>query len=863
MPFTAFGQIVDNFEEGNLNNWVQYPSGHWDTDSDLPVSGLFSLHHSFDNTEAGADMIGLKIKNLFMSEGLTRWSFLVRYEYDPSASNNWSVFLVSETEPSAMSAEETTGGFAVGVNLAGNDDTLRLWKVRSGSLIPVVKSHINWQNDIGREMSVRISVERSAVGLWTMNLSDENDVVLDSSSGSDPELFSAEWFGVLYRYTSTCDRLLWIDDINIEGVFHEDHEAPIISLCEASGQKSIKIIINEEPTTDFLTTANFSLNRESIQPVSVTRVAPLIYSLLFDDRLVNKTTNILEINNLCDDEGNCITNVSLPINVAWVEPGDVIIDEIMADPLPSVGLPGKEYIELTNRTLFSFNSKDWRLISGDQVFNIPEYSIKPSESLILCNIQDTSLFRNYGDVLGIKQFPSLTDAGKVICIADSNGNIIHGVEYSDSWYGDELKSGGGWSLEMIDTDYPFFPDGNWKASLSRLGGTPGVANSVSDENPDLFFYGLVNVFPDDPYNIRIRFSEPMVYFAGQSGDIRIDGTEVIAIDMAEPLCREFLLRIRDSLVLGEIYNIDIEESISDFSGNRISRPVYSFGLPEQSQQHDMLFNELLFNPLPGDPDFIELYNASSRIIDAFRLMLVSVNDDTGDTSQVCLVSGENRCILPGNLYVVTTDRESIINRFPLADPDHIFEIKSIPSMPDDNGHLLLLNRELDKIDEVVYNEKMHNSLLAGNEGISLEKIDPEASSGEPLNWHSATESAGWATPGRSNSLYNEIPVTGEAVGLSSTRISPDGDGNDDFLEIKFNLTGVSNVVSVVVFDETGTYLKRVAENMLAGPEATLIWDGTSNDGSYVRSGIYILLVNIFDESGKTRTWKKVCTVIRN
>jgi hypothetical protein len=862
MPFTAFGQIVENFEAGNLNNWTQYPSDRWETDSVSPVSGLFSLHHSFDNSEAGADRVGLEINNLCMSEGFTRWAFQVKYNYDPSASNNWGVFLVSESEPSAMSPEETTGAFIVGVNQTGYDDTLRLWKIRSGVVTPVVRSHINWQNDIGRDMSVRVSVERSAGGLWTMNLYDENDVVLDSSAGSDPELLRTEWFGILYRYSSTCDRLLWIDDIIIEGIFHEDNEAPRVMRCESSGLKSIKVVLNEDPTDDFLKTANFYLNQESIQPATINRLESLTYNLIFENRLVNKTTNILEIRNLCDDAGNCTTNVRLPFDVVWVEPGDVIISEIMADPIPAVALPGKEYIELTNRTLFPFNLKNWRMTSGDQSVQIPEHLIDASESLIMCSIQDTSLFKPYGNVLGIKQFPALTDAGKIICITDSSGKIIHGVEYSDSWYADELKSGGGWSLEMVDTDYPFFSEGNWKASLSRLGGTPGLVNSVTEENADILFYGLVNIFPDDSCNIRVRFSEPLIDFTDRPGDVKIEGEEIMTINPADPLYREFLIRIQGPLTTGEIYNVEIETSLSDFSGNLIGRSGYSFGVPEQSQQHDLLFNELLFNPFPGDPDFIELYNTSDKIIDASRLVLVSVNDNTGDTSQGYLVSREGRCILPGTYYAVTTDRKSILRRFPLADPDYIFEIGSIPSMPDDKGHIILFNRELDKIDEVIYNEKMHNSLLADYEGISLEKTDPYASSESPVSWHSATESSGWATPGGINSLYVEMPSTGDDVSFSSTRISPDGDGNEDLLEIRFSLKGISNVVSIVVFDETGSYLKKIAQNMLAGPETILTWDGTSDDGSYVRSGIYILLINIFDENGKTRTWKKVCTVIR-
>jgi flagellar hook assembly protein FlgD len=101
------------------------------------------------------------------------------------------------------------------------------------------------------------------------------------------------------------------------------------------------------------------------------------------------------------------------------------------------------------------------------------------------------------------------------------------------------------------------------------------------------------------------------------------------------------------------------------------------------------------------------------------------------------------------------------------------------------------------------------------------------------------------------------------VTFSSSRITPDNDGIDDLLIINLNLTGNGNVVSVTVFDETGSYIKKIATNYLAGPEASLLWDGTAEDGSSVKTGLYIVYITLFDDKGKTDKWKKVCTVVRN
>jgi hypothetical protein len=183
-------------------------------------------------------------------------------------------------------------------------------------------------------------------------------------------------------------------------------------------------------------------------------------------------------------------------------------------------------------------------------------------------------------------------------------------------------------------------------------------------------------------------------------------------------------------------------------------------------------------------------------------------------------------------------------------------------MSDDKGHLILYNRELDKIDEFSYDDDMHFSLLSTHEGVALEKTNPENKSEERANWHSASGSSGWGTPGASNSMFDGEFSTTDKVKLSSSKITPDNNGNEDFLTIKMNLNGNGNVVSAMVFDETGNYVRKITSNLFAGNEASLIWDGTADDGSMVDTGIYIVLITLYNDTGKTASWKKVCTVIR-
>jgi hypothetical protein len=855
------GQVTENFETGQLEKWVESTAGHWKADSINPLSGKYSLHHIFDNPEAGNDQTGLPVKNLKPSMGLTTWSFKLKHGYDPSSSNNWGVFLISDNAPSNMIPGGVVNGFVLGVNLSGYDDTLRLWKIKSGILLPVLNSGINWQNDIGANSFATISIERSQTGTWRTKVYSKLMVPIDSASGSDEELFSAEWFGIYYKYSSTRDRLLWVDDISITGVFYEDKEPPEVTSCSAITRSSVDVRLNEEPDDSFYDTKNFSLNSASADAIKIIKFSPLYVRIFFADQIQNKVENTLLIRSACDKAGNCNRNFNVRFTPVWAETGDVIISEAMADPSPAVSLPEEEYLEIFNRTINKFYLKKWSLVKDGNASTFPESVINPGEYLILCQLQDTSFFSKFGKVCGLKSFPVLNDGGGMIVLADSTGNMIHGIEYSSKWYEDKLKENGGWSLEMIDTAFPFLFEGNWTASVSKKGGTPGSPNSVSSSNRDLQFKGITNAFPDDSMRLEVTFSEPVLNLNENIGGIHINSQFIDSIELADPLQRKYIIKPGFPFTPHQQYSLSVTAKVTDFAGNPPMVSSFVFGLPEDAIISDVMFNEILFNSKPGGSEYIELYNSSSKTIDASGLLLASVNE-SGKYSAAIPLSAGPRCIMPGTYFTITNDREFLLNNYLSAVPENIFEVGQLPSMPDDKGHLVLLNRQLELIDELIYNEKMHYSLLSGFEGIALEKVRPQLPSADPKNWHSASETCGWGTPGAVNSVYSIIPTVDDRIVFSSKKITPDNDGNDDLLTIDLNLEGTGNVVTITVFDETGGYVRKLTENFLAGPEASIVWDGTAQDGSLVRSGIYVFLISVFDDHGKVAKWKKVCAVVR-
>jgi hypothetical protein len=163
----------------------------------------------------------------------------------------------------SMSPDGGTNGFAIGVNLSGYDDTLRLLKVKNKVLTTLINCRLNWQTDIGMSSAAQIKVERSKDGRWNVSVFRSNGDLISTSTGTDNELFDPGWFGIFYRYSSTRDRLLWIDNVKIDGTFYEDNKPPVITSCQVSGKNSVEISLNEEPANDLMIPENFSLNNEA------------------------------------------------------------------------------------------------------------------------------------------------------------------------------------------------------------------------------------------------------------------------------------------------------------------------------------------------------------------------------------------------------------------------------------------------------------------------------------------------------------------------------------------------------------------------------------------------------------------------
>src|SRR4030095_11899614 len=100
--------------------------------------------------------------------------------------------------------------------------------------------------------------------------------------------------------------------------------------------------------------------------------------------------------------------------------------------------------------------RNWKISNGSSSALIKsDYLLKSDSFLILCSPSYVADFSQFGPALSVNSFPSLNiDAGNII-LSSGTGDIIHALHYDRSWYNNDLKASGGWSLEMIDPDNPW------------------------------------------------------------------------------------------------------------------------------------------------------------------------------------------------------------------------------------------------------------------------------------------------------------------------------------------------------------------------------------------------------------------------
>ncbi|MGC4101202.1 lamin tail domain-containing protein [Ferruginibacter sp.] len=544
---------------------------------------------------------------------------------------------------------------------------------------------------------------------------------------------------------------------------------------------------------------------------------------------------------------------------------DIVIDEIMADPSPQVGLPNNEWIELRNTSTITFNLLGWRI--GDatgQSGTMPAYNLKPDSVVIICTASAATAMSVYGPVITVTSFPSLDNTGDQLYLRSPQNKIIHAVNYTDAWYGNELKKDGGWTLEMIDTKNPCTGFNNWKASIDLNGGTPGKKNSADAANADVNAPQLLRAYATDSVNIVLVFDESLDSAkAALVNNYSISdgiGTPQSAITTA-PVFDKVSLKLNTALSRNKVYTVTAS-AITDCAGNIIAaNNTARLGISEVADSVDIVVNEILFNPKTNGTDYVEIYNRSKKIIDLKQLFIANRNS-TNVISNIKQLSADNYLFFPGDFMVITEDPDMIKRDFITLNRDAFVTVPAMPSYNDDKGDVIILNAQGSITDELQYDEKWHFKLIDNDEGVALERIDYNAPTQQQDNWHSAASSVGYGTPTYKNSQYKVNDGVQGTITVTPEIVSPDNDGLDDFATISYNFPSPGYVASITIFDATGRVVRYLQRNALCGTSGQYRWDGLGEKDQKLPVGIYIIYTEIFNLQGKKKQFKHTIVLAR-
>ena len=444
------------------------------------------------------------------------------------------------------------------------------------------------------------------------------------------------------------------------------------------------------------------------------------------------------------DENSTNDTLSTYINIIQSPKSynDIIINEFMYRPIDDE----PEWIELYNTTNQSITLNEWSLEdSRSRITFDSNVEILPKSFLVLT--KDISLIDFYEiptRVIQIKNLPSLNNSGDDIKLVERNGTIIDYVSYKSDWGG----YNDGKSLERKEIHFESNKKETWQTSKSIYKATPGKINSVTQKQYDLEI--SINKELSNKYfegkEIEINFLIKNIgkkYINNFSLEFWFDKNQNKLIDLNEIESNSYTIN-EDSLLInikvGELksstyyYNINVVNELDNDTTNNFAYDSIYVN-PKPAKFNDIVINEIMYNPIDEQPEWVELYNGSNDTIDIRNWSFADRNSNID-------ITNESTNIYPNEYFVLSEDES--INEF--------YNIKSkiiyinLPSLNNNGDDLDIFDQYNNVIDSVLY-----FSNWSTKKNNSLERNNYESNSNDINNWKSSL-SSNYATPGRINSI---------------------------------------------------------------------------------------------------------------
>ncbi|MDP3147990.1 MAG: lamin tail domain-containing protein [Ignavibacteria bacterium] len=487
---------------------------------------------------------------------------------------------------------------------------------------------------------------------------------------------------------------------------------------------------------------------------------------------------IVSIKSLSDE--NQTNNIKIATFTVYPKPNslnDLVVNEIMYAPI--TGEP--EWVEFFNRSDKAINLKKWKISDNATPVAISAVDVfVPAKGYIVLS-KDSTILSHYSvssPVITLS-LPALNNTDDAVVLKDSLNILIDSLYYFSTWGGSN-----GRSLERLNPNEAANNPSNWKTSIGVFKATPGAKNSIVPLSYDVSVSSVLFAPLYPAINDEVTITS-LIKNTGDSlanpvtAEIFLDANNDSTGQSNELLfSNSYSLLSQDSIVIEKklsgltsgTHHILVQALFSTDENQSNNKKIISFtvyNLP--TKFNDVVVNEIMYAPLSGEPEWIELFNRTDSTINLKKWRI-------GDNAtQIILPS--NDFFITKHSYAIVAKDSSLLNLYKIASP---FIVASLPSLNNTDDAVVLKDSLNTLVDSLYY-----FSNWGGSNGRSLERIDANQPALNPSNWKTSTGIAK-ATPGKINSVTRKDydgtitdilfspnnPVTGDNISFSAKVKNP-------------------------------------------------------------------------------------------
>ncbi|NNE28359.1 MAG: hypothetical protein HKN16_01905, partial [Saprospiraceae bacterium] len=410
---SAFGQYSDQFDQGTLeqNNWTG------DLQSFI-INGDEQLQ--LTDPDPGSSNFS-KIGRVLSIGDSTTWELWAFLDFSPSGSNYAEIFLALDA-PST----ESGNGYVLRIGgISGSDDALGLYKKTGGQYDLLAEGTVGAAG--GTTVTARIRVTRNENSTWEVwaDYTGGTNFTLEAEAVDD-SYPTGNYFGIGCYYSATRADKFYFDDLVIGPGFADLVPPKVVSSSmNETGMITLEFSEGLEPISA-TNSDNYSFQPSLVFfPPEFMLGTTNELSIEVTGGLVSGTIYELELSGIEDFFGNPIADTTLYfefLDVQIPEPYDLLINEIMADESPSVGLPDAEYIEIWNVSSKNIQLAKIIFEDGGGETQLPSRILRPQEIIVLTSSESFELLQ-FDNTIGVVGFPSLTNSGETISLLNEDSEV--------------------------------------------------------------------------------------------------------------------------------------------------------------------------------------------------------------------------------------------------------------------------------------------------------------------------------------------------------------------------------------------------------------------------------------------------------